>query len=363
MSSPSPVALSPRRLQLPGPRPELGPLRGAYLELLKLSLCDLAGAGTQTITWTGDRRVFTRELSGEDQLQWRIDGRDWPENALTMTGLRRLDSLQACVESVVADGVPGDLIEAGAWRGGSSILMRATLDALGADDRTVWVADSFQGFPVPEEDHVAEDRKLETELGGLGYLAPTLQQVQGYFERFGVSQGVRFVPGFFEETMRPLRNHTWSVVRLDADTYKATLLTLDALYPSLSVGGYLISDDYSFLPACRRAIDEFRQAHDITEPIEQIDFNAIRWRRERGPASGESAAEPSPLPSPDTTPPSPGRTTLDRIPTDRELELQDELGQVRARLQAVEAELEAFRSSPLAGPADWARRRIRRPRG
>ncbi len=328
--------------------------------MLKLCLCDLVGAGTQTISWTGDRRVFTRELTGEDQLQWRIDGRDWPDNALTMTGLRRLDSLQACVESVVADGVAGDLIEAGAWRGGSSILMRATLDVLGADDRTVWVADSFQGFPVPEKHDVEEDRELVADLGGLEYLSPTLEQVRGYFERFGVSQDVRFVPGFFEETMRSLQGQTWSVVRLDADTYKATLLTLEALYPGLSVGGYLISDDYSLLPACRRAIDEFRRAHDITEPIEEIDFNAIRWRRERAPASGERAAGTSPLPSSETAPPTPGRTTLERIPTDRELDLQDQLGVVQARLQAVEAELEALRSSPLAGPAEWWRRRVRR---
>ena len=129
----------------------------AYLDLLKLSLCDLAGAGTRTVSWTGDRRVFSRELTGADQLEWRIAGRDWPLNALTMVGLRRLDDLQACVESVVHDGVEGDVIEAGTWRGGASILIRAALDEFGARDRTVWVADSFQGFPRPEEDGVAEN--------------------------------------------------------------------------------------------------------------------------------------------------------------------------------------------------------------
>ena len=64
-------------------------------------------------------------------------GADWPFSGLTMVGLKRLDDLQACVESVVADGVEGDVIEAGAWRGGASILARATLDSLGADDRLV----------------------------------------------------------------------------------------------------------------------------------------------------------------------------------------------------------------------------------
>ena len=64
-----------------------------------------------------------------------------------MVGLNRLDDLQACVESVVRDGVEGDLIEAGTWRGGASILMRATLDSLGATDRTVLRRRLVPGLP------------------------------------------------------------------------------------------------------------------------------------------------------------------------------------------------------------------------
>lgn len=352
------AAVATRSIAAAGPGPDPGALRTSYLDLLKLGLCDLVGVGTRTISWTGDRRVFSRELTGDQQMEWRISGRDWPLNALTMVGLRRLDDLQACVESVVHDQVEGDLIEAGAWRCGASILMRATLDALGARDRTVWVADSFQGFPVPEQGAAPEDHELEADMSPLGFLAPSLQEVQRYFARFGLQHGVRFIPGFFEETMEQLRGRRWSIVRLDADTYKATRLTLEALYPSLSVGGYVISDDYSFLPACRRAIDEFRSEHGITEPIEKIDFNGARWRRERGdphPAGNEPqtptvAREGSSLRAA-------AKQTVQRIPTDRELELEDELAALQDRLQTVHAELEALRSSPLAGPSAWWSRR------
>src|SRR5215216_5241895 len=209
-----------REIRAAGARPEGEALRTAYLDLLKLALCDLVGAATRTVTWTADRRIFSRQLTG-DQIKWRAGGRDWPLNALTMVGLRRLDDLQGCVESVVADGVDGDLIEAGAWRGGASILMRATLDTLGAHDRTVWVADSFQGFPAPEADGDEADRSLETEMNSASdYLAAPLETVRGYFDRFGCADGVRFVPGFFEDTMQELRGRQWSVVRLDGDTYK-----------------------------------------------------------------------------------------------------------------------------------------------
>src|SRR4051812_16297702 len=128
-----------REPQASAPGADFKTLRGAYLDLLKLSLCDLAGAGTGSVGALGDGAVMARELGGEE-LRLRAAGMDWPLHGLTMVGLVRLDDLQACVESVVADGVAGDLVEAGAWRGGASILMRATLDTLG-EDRTVFVAD------------------------------------------------------------------------------------------------------------------------------------------------------------------------------------------------------------------------------
>ena len=66
-----------------------------------------------------------------------------------MIGARRLDHLQRCVETVLDDAIPGDLIEAGVRRGGAAIVMRAILAADQVTDRTVWLADSFAGVPVP----------------------------------------------------------------------------------------------------------------------------------------------------------------------------------------------------------------------
>ncbi len=82
------------------------------------------------------------ESGGGGDLQWRMEGRDWPLLGHTMIGIKRLDNLQFCVERVLADDVPGDLIETGVWRGGATIFMRAILKAHGVTDRRVWVADS-----------------------------------------------------------------------------------------------------------------------------------------------------------------------------------------------------------------------------
>jgi Macrocin-O-methyltransferase (TylF) len=346
-----------REIRAAGARPGVDALRAAYLELLKLCLCDLAGEGTSSVDSTTDGRLFLRELTGE-QLQLRATGMDWPLHALTMVGLDRLDDLQACVESVVAEGVDGDLVEAGTWRGGASILMRATLDSLGADERTVWVADSFEGFPV---DDVPRLRK-EDELHGLEFLAVPLEEVEAHFARFGFKDGVRFVPGFFEETMPELRARRWSIVRLDGDTYDATWVTLEALYPGLSIGGHLIVDDYGALEVCRQAVEDFRRERGVSEPLEQVDWTCVRWRKETDLAPAESGTlEANPQREAKRTAPGRGvQPRSARIPTQRELELERELSALRNKLAATEAELAQLRRSPFGRLADRLRRRSRR---
>jgi O-methyltransferase len=353
------VGTSVRNMGAVGPHPETHALRASYLDLLKLCLCDLVGASTREVRSTGDKRWFSRELDGEDQLAGRAEGKDWPLDGLTMIGLKRLDDLQACVESVVEDEIEGDLIEAGVWRGGASILVRATLDSLGAGGRTLWLADSFEGFPAPGDGDAA-DRVVEGDLGGLQFLAPGLEAVQSYFARFGCDKGLRFVPGFFENTLAHLHGRRWSLIRLDADTYAATKLALEALYPGLAAGGYLVLDDYyhPWLPECRKAVDEFRDEHGITEPIQQIDWNGGRWRREDAPADqGEPVSDA--LDAVAARPPAPLKPAP-RIATDRELQLEDELATTHARLQTLQAEVEALTRAPFAGTRSWTRRKLKR---
>ncbi len=346
-----------------GPGPDAAALRAAYLDLLKLSLCHLVSTSTSEVTSDRHKRVFTRELVGAEQIAWRVEGRDWPLDGLTMVGLRRLDDLQRCVESIVEGAVEGDLIEAGAWRGGASILIRATLDCLGAHERTLWVADSFQGFPEPEAADVNADRELESHMSDIEFPAPDLATVRGYFARFGCKRGVNFVPGFFEDTMASLAGRRWALIRLDADTYKATKLALETLYPGLSAGGHVILDDYfhPFLSeACRRAVDDFRREHGIDEPIHQIDYTGARWRRESepDPARGADALVAPPAPTPDRL-----GGAAPRIPTDHELRLSDELAALQARLAVAADELQKLRSSPFTGPAAWWSRRRAGPGG
>ncbi len=208
----------------------------------------------------------------------RADGRDWPAHAETMIGMRRLDQLQQAVETVLQDQVPGDLVETGVWRGGASILMRAVLAAYGDTSRTVWVADSFQGLPPPDPGKYPAD--THSDLHTYSELAVTEHEVRDNFARYGLlDQHVRFLPGWFRDTLPAAPIDRLAVLRLDGDLYESTIVALEALYPKLQPGGFAIVDDYGAIPACRQAVDEYRHQHGIGEPLVEVDWTGVYWRR------------------------------------------------------------------------------------
>ena len=203
---------------------------------------------------------------------------EWPVDAETMLGPQRLDNLVHCVGAVVRDGIPGDLIETGVWRGGSCILMRAVLKALGESRRTVWVADSFQGLPKPDaERYPADEGDL---FWTVDVLAVPLAEVMANFSRYGLlDDQVRFLPGWFEDTLPTAPIDRLAILRLDGDMYASTMQALESLYPKLSAGGFAIIDDYGAVPGCRAAVHDFRDAHGITEPLTQTDYTEVFWRK------------------------------------------------------------------------------------
>lgn len=349
-----------------------------YLDLLKGCLTrylfldeevqDVAPAGWKGAVLAPVRRALGRRgvrvvRTGSDREARRL-GRTWPATAETMVGMRRLDHVQACVAEVVREGIPGDLIETGVWRGGTTILMRAVLAAHGDVTRRVWVADSFRGLPRPDVSRYPADavdpfqdvlaalsdgtgdsfppapsgpgtvsgmgpapvtgpggpgvpaatraglgaatkglaaatRSVATMVGArsrrsgdghpwstpmsvLGSLVVSLDEVKANFARYGLlDDQVQFLPGWFRDTLPDAPIDRLAVVRLDGDLYESTMDALVALYPKLSVGGWLIVDDYRCIRACRQAVTDYRAAHGIAEAIEEVDWSAVCWKRLR----------------------------------------------------------------------------------
>ena len=225
--------------------------------------------------------IIPARIDRRSRAQRRHDrehGLDWPILGQTMTGLKRLNALQGIVETVIKEKVPGDLLETGVWRGGSCILMKAIVELHDETDRKVWVCDSFEGLPPPDIN------KWEHDAGDVLYqhdmLRISQEQVAGNFEKYNLlDDRVKFVKGFFEDTLPDLDPGPLAVLRLDGDMYGSTMVALESLYDNVSKGGFIIVDDYFVQESCKQAIADFCEKRGITANMEQIDQDSVWWRK------------------------------------------------------------------------------------
>jgi O-methyltransferase len=202
----------------------------------------------------------------------------WPSRAHTMIGMPRLENLQWCVEEVLKDGIQGDLIETGVWRGGATIFMRGILKAYGVTDRCVWVADSFAG--LPQADRVRYPKESDLELHLQQDLAVSLETVKRNFQRYGLlDDQVQFLKGWFRDTLPSAPIEKLAVMRLDGDLYESTMDALVNLYGKLSRGGFVIIDDYNTLKSCNDAVEDFRKEWGVTSELFLIPGAGAYWRK------------------------------------------------------------------------------------
>ena len=254
-----------------------------YLDLMKKILIN-------TIYEDDGFNVVQQKMFKYDR-QTRESGADIPVKAHTMIGKYRLDNIQVCVKDIMDHRVPGDLIEAGAGRGGATIFMKAVLKAHNDNTRKVFVADSFEGMDNFQSSTFANRNMIKAENELLKRFLETspvslnvsVEQVKSNFEKYGLlDDRVIFIKGWFKDTLHKADIGKLSLIRVDADMYSSTMDAIVALYPKLSTGGYIIIDDYFAIPFCKEAVDDYRKEHNISDPIFQTDDgNAAYWKKSK----------------------------------------------------------------------------------
>eukprot|EP00928_Gymnodinium_smaydae_P039138 TRINITY_DN26804_c0_g2_i2.p1 TRINITY_DN26804_c0_g2~~TRINITY_DN26804_c0_g2_i2.p1 ORF type:complete len:955 (-),score=107.63 TRINITY_DN26804_c0_g2_i2:20-2884(-) len=221
-------------------------------------------------------RGLTYELYVDKLADDYTGSSTWPRHALAMSGTEALWNLANLLLRVQARSVAGDFVETGIWRGASGILARKIWDALGESSRAVWGLDSFQWLPPPDpaypkdrgDRHHAQPRKHSVLTENAGWDA-----VRASYRRFGINvdddaQRTHLVKGWFNETVPRVAHNISSiaVLLLDGDMYQSTWEALIGLYDRVSLGGFVVVDDWS-LGGCRKAIDDFRDCIGATEPM------------------------------------------------------------------------------------------------
>lgn len=199
-----------------------------------------------------------------------------------MVGDDRLSNAYDLVREVVRQKIPGDIVECGVFNGGCSAMMAA---ALCADDcRNVWMFDSFEGLPHPREEDGDKARTyshLEILNGNLEPINRCVGAEQNVREIFSLINfpidKMRICKGWFQDVLPKRSGETppIAVLRLDGDWYESTMICLEYLYPKLSIGGYLIIDDYGYWEGCKRAVDEYFSKRNFLPEINIIDDTGV----------------------------------------------------------------------------------------
>lgn len=273
-------------------------LQSIYLELLKKTIIDFHRSGlteyrpavtgkkinllvrpAMKLFESMDKRKLVICEKAYYNEEDRLNGKDWPLYADSMIGYKRLSNVQDCVIDVIHNNIEGDLIETGVWRGGTVIFMRGILKAFAVTDRIVWAADSFEGLPKPDAEKYPEDK--DDKFYTFDELRVSLEIVKNNFRKYGLlDEQVRFLKGWFKDTLPTAPIEKIAVLRLDGDMYESTMDALTHLYPKVSPGGYIIIDDWGSVEGCRKAVEEYRAKQGIRETIIPIDSDGVFWKKQ-----------------------------------------------------------------------------------
>jgi O-methyltransferase len=196
----------------------------------------------------------------------------------TMTSRERVYSLISSVEYIVKNDIPGAIVECGVWKGGSSMACLLTLKHLNANDRDIYLYDTFAGMPEPTSKDGLEEHAIYNSLkdksGNSSWCRSLENEVYSNLEKCNYPMSkIKLVKGLVEETIPAESPEKIAILRLDTDWYSSTFHELTHLYPKLQKSGILIIDDYGTWQGCRTAVDEYFKESTGLLFFHRIDAN------------------------------------------------------------------------------------------
>lgn len=252
-----------------------------FLKRLILGTVDEDIANNFFLTKRYPSQKIMQDIINATMSENLVEGRIWPQNyAFTMIGLKRLNNLHDCLDHIRLENIPGDLLEAGVWRGGACIFMQAYVKMYHLDKK-VFVVDSFEGVPPPNPDKYPIDKDIRLDMEA-SYLGVPIEVVKSNFAKFDLLQNnVVFIKGLFKDSLPSNTDiNNLCLLRADGDLYESTINILENLYPKLNNNGFCIMDDYYGIKACQLATDDYRSKNLIKNPLVPVDAITAFWHKQ-----------------------------------------------------------------------------------
>lgn len=196
----------------------------------------------------------------------------------TMTSKDRVRALHNALKCVYEDKILGDFVECGIYKGGNLIIARAFMESVN-DIRKIWGYDTFTGMTPPD---ISIDGDKSKKWNTSSKCEASYQEVHDYLQKFFIiDQNIALIKGNVNETLLLENNKpkNISILRLDTDFYDSTKVELETLYEKLSIGGYLIIDDYGHWQGCKKAVDDFFGEEFVTKNFKKVDYTCRIYRK------------------------------------------------------------------------------------
>ena len=149
--------------------------------------------------------------------------------------------------------INGDIWECGVYKGGTAAMLAQIISDHSSTKR-LQLFDTFEG--MPETDHSVDIHRKGD------FCDTTLKAVQDYVKH---SDSVVYHQGLMPETFKGLEDSPIAFAHIDVDIKRSVTDCCDFIFPRLTVGGFLVFDDYGFpsCPGARQAVDEFFSGRDV----------------------------------------------------------------------------------------------------
>jgi hypothetical protein len=200
-----------------------------------------------------------------DETFWQLYQIAAPFSLLHITGFY---NLWQSIHYVARNKLPGDFVECGCFLGGAGIFMALLRQHLGMADRTIWLLDTFEGFPHGQQDSlVGQDQTI----GSVRFENFRAEVEDNFAHSVPDCGDVHFIEGPVEQTLPGVDIRVIALLRLDTDFHASTRAEFEHLYTRLVRGGVLIVDDYGIFEGARRATDEYFARLPVMPLLNRID--------------------------------------------------------------------------------------------
>lgn len=174
------------------------------------------------------------------------------------TSKERIYGLFECLEQIRKDKIKGDMLECGLWKGGNLLGICEYLYRNNMNDVNVWGYDTFTGMTKPTDYDKDVSGACAIDIFDKVKCECSYDEVVKIFNNTNFPKTkIKLIVGDILETLNNSYPNIISLLRLDTDWYESTKKELEVLYPKLSVGGYLIVDDYGHWQGCKKAVNEY----------------------------------------------------------------------------------------------------------